>query len=123
MEACSYSDQQCLKPFLRDLDAIILEGKDVALDCLTDIADRDLAALALRNATRQAGAFRNPEAILAGINDCLSHEADSADPVLTLQLRMSPLALSLGAHACVCDGGNRVGPETRALPPFAAPDG
>jgi hypothetical protein len=78
-EVCAYGDQQFLKAILRHLDAIILERKDVALNGLTDVADRGLAGLSLRNATRQAGAFRNPEAILARINDRLSHGINLAD--------------------------------------------
>lgn len=100
---CSYGDQKCIKPPFRNPDTIILERKDVALNGLTDVANCSLAGFSLRNATRQAGALRNPETILAKINDCLAHGLDAANVALPPQVVMS----AVGSRGPTAEVSNR----------------
>jgi hypothetical protein len=45
---------------------ILLKGENVTLDGFTDVRDRSLPALTLRNAARKTRALRHPEAISTG---------------------------------------------------------
>lgn len=54
-------------------ESVILEREDVALDGFSDVLDSGFACVALRDAAWKAGALGNPEPVLAGIEEDLSH--------------------------------------------------
>ena len=59
----------------RHRKSIIFEREDITLDGFTDVLDSGFACVALRDAAWKAGALGNPEPILAGIEEDLSHLA------------------------------------------------
>ena len=54
-------------------ESIILKREDVALDGFADVLDPGFACVALRDAAWKAGALGNPEPVLAGVEEDLSH--------------------------------------------------
>ncbi len=58
---------------LWDRQSVILQGKNVALNGFFDIRYGGLASFALRNTTWKAWTLGDPETIIAGINNRLSH--------------------------------------------------
>lgn len=54
-------------------ESVILEREDVALDGFADVLDGGFPCVALRDTAWKAGALGNPEPVLAGIEEDLSH--------------------------------------------------
>ena len=69
----SYGKQNRIKALWWDRQAIILKSKDVAFNGLADVLHCFFLGFSLTYATGQAGAFHNPIAVFAGIENGLSH--------------------------------------------------
>lgn len=54
-------------------ESVILEREGIAFDGFADVLDSGFACVALRDAAWKAGALGNPEPVLAGIEEDLSH--------------------------------------------------
>lgn len=54
--------------------SIIREREDIAFDGFADVLNSGFASVALRHAARKAWALGNPEPVLAGIEEDLSHD-------------------------------------------------
>ncbi len=69
----SYSEKDRLEPLWWHGKMILLKGYHISIDGFPNVRDSVFLRSPLTNASRQAGAFRNPISILARINYDLSH--------------------------------------------------
>jgi hypothetical protein len=65
---------------------ILLKGRDIAVDCFTNVGNSFLPGAASANATRKTGTFGNPVPVLARVDDDLT--------------QVRPLQIVLSIYGC-----------------------
>ena len=68
-----YCYQSCVEALFRDGKIVGFEGSHVSSDAFLNIRERGFLRFPLAQATGQAGAFGDPEAVFASIDQHLSH--------------------------------------------------